>query len=197
MYNEFYKYRNEFNGIINTLLRIHNGLSYIPKENYLKALARDLINLRDGRHSYFDLTPLEAQQQLVLIWLELIVGYHKSKPNSRMRSWLIRMSCWKIRDWYKKQTRIVTTMPYIPSENKTNPSLFKLDLKFLLYGTSFFPLSELSSYERYLLFLKYKKNCNILEIANIVQKERHTIGLHLQNISNKMRNLKNATQDTR
>jgi hypothetical protein len=72
---------------------------------------------------------------------------------------------------------------------------FRLNLPFLARGTDFYPLSELSAYERYLIFLKYKEDRNILEIAQVVQKSKMTVQRHLKRIHTKLRSY--ANEDTR
>ena len=74
---------------------------------------------------------------------------------------------------------------------------FKLNVSFLAHGTDFYPLSELSPYERYLIFLKYQEDRNILEIAQVVQKDKMTIQRHLKKIHTKLRSFVDENAHTR
>jgi len=117
-----------------------------------------------------------------------------NKPRTSKKAFLIRVSIWKLRDWYTKEIKLsqpVFMTNYLePKEEYHLP--FKLNLKFLFHGTSFFPLSTLSSYERYLIFLRYKENKTLQEIADIVQKQRKVVAKHIKNTIYKLRSLRNA-----
>ena len=96
----------------------------------------------------------------------------------------------------KTQIRIVRYAPNLEETKKAKPP-FNLDLQFLLNGTDYFPLSELTAYERYLIYLKYKEGKTIVQISQVVQKERHTVSSHMKKATEKLRSLKNAINDTR
>lgn len=125
-------------------------------------------------------------QELSLIWLKAIKNYHKSKPNCNIRQYLIRMSVWGIRDWLQREANIPLSGPRKePEEEQEYP--FALDLSFLLYGSIYEPLQDLTDYERNLIYLKHVEGKHIFEIAEHLQKDRSIISRQLTAVYEKLR----------
>ena len=66
----------------------------------------------------------------------------------------------------------------------------RLDMSFF-QERLIFPLDSLLPYERYLIFLKYKAEKSIVEMAHILQKNRDTVSNQLKRIHDKLRSLAN------
>ncbi len=67
---------------------------------------------------------------------------------------------------------------------------FEINFKFLIIGSDHLFLNDLTAYERYLLFLKFKEDKTIKEISILTQKHNETIQEHLAKIFNKIRSKK-------
>jgi hypothetical protein len=191
---ELTKYASDFNEIVRLVHNVNREIFYYPPP-YLCSLQRQLELSHTFGFTQLDLK--DIQQELSLIWIGLVRKFRKSKPNIGIRSWLKRMSMWEIRDWYISKMKESPDPPKHYKSYTKEPILFRLDLNFLLQGTSFFPLSCLNAYERYLIFLKFKQDKTIIEIADIVQKERRTVSRHIKQTLKRLRSINNATSNTR
>ncbi len=184
-------YQDDFKELVDTVEVAYQGNPLHFSKPHLKALYSSLTDNRSGP----TIDREDIEQQLALLWLKYAKGYHESKPSIHLRQYLIRRSVWGLRDWFNMEMKPI---PYylllLPPQEEYLPKPFKLDLGFLLYGTRFYPLSILSSYERYLIFLMFKEERTILEIAKAVQKSDKTVSKQLRNIINKLRSECNASK---
>jgi DNA-directed RNA polymerase specialized sigma24 family protein len=186
------KYQTEFKELVNIVERVHNDKETFGLEGHLKALYEELQEIREEYPDPFYLSKVDLKQELYAIWLKLIHRFSTKQPACHIKSYLLRCSVWELRDWYKSQAKIVTYTPILLEEDASETEYeFALNLSFLMYGTNYFPLCELSAYERYLIFLKFKEEKNILEIAYTVQKGRNCVARHLNEIYMKLRRLIN------
>ena len=127
-----------------------------------------------------------------MAWLEAKAAYTKNKPkDNTLKGYLIRHTIWKMRDWLIAQTRVVKEYPYYYFSKEQ--SRFVLDLSFLIKGTKIFPFSKLNPYERYLIFLRFREERTIVEIAYIIQKHRCNISKDLYHTIDKLRRLFDET----
>jgi len=76
-----------------------------------------------------------------------------------------------------------------------NPG-FTLDLKFLLYGTEIYPLSTLTAYERYLIYMTYTEGKTLKEVAKVVRKHHITVKRQLRAIRNNLRRLSDEEENS-
>ena len=180
-----------FNSLVVTTLYVLAGEPIYPEESHLKWLVKDLsAELKKMNLTKYYVATDELQQQLSLIWIESTASYEKNKPSITKRSYLIRMSVWGLRDWLWRElrSRVRDTTP-----PKGKPE-FTLDLKFLFEGADIAPLTLLTSYERYLIFLRYQQDKHIFEMADVIQKDEKTIRHQLKKALNKLRSASNAKE---
>ena len=129
----------------------------------------------------------DAEQEIRCVWLKC---QQADVSKSDLRKNLIRRTIWGMRDWAKKQAKLAGVISCDVSEQE--PDLgFTLDLAFLLYGVDLYPLSSLTDFERYLLYLRYKEGKTLDEVSKIVHKHHATIQSHLRDIFDKLRSLNN------
>lgn len=176
-----------------SITTIH-GYTEVEFLDYAKSIIIDTVFSLDQTNLQDIIDKYDLAQQLQLIWLKAKLAYKNSEcSNSCYESYLIRLSVWGIRDWIIKQVHIVTTYPYYYF-TKESPR-FLLNLNFLMHGTKIFPYSELSPYERYLIFLHFRDERTIVEIAYIVQKNRNDVAQCLHQTIEKLRRLSNETEN--
>jgi DNA-directed RNA polymerase specialized sigma24 family protein len=182
-------YRAEFDEIVDTVYQAYERKPLQSGKPYL-------ISLYDSVSQFEPCYPLEradVSQELVFRWLIFIQKYYEAKPAITLKQYLIRRSIWTMRDWFKLLMRkppYETPIVILPKLDS-----FVLNSKFLLYGTDVQPFDCLTSYERYLLFLKFKDDRTILEIADAVQKTKKTVRTQLKRIYNKLRSYEDASTE--
>lgn len=183
--DEFEKFREDFKQLVDT--------TYCALHKKQKTYCRQHLSVLYSSIFHLDIREYiareEIEQELAFIWLKSLKAYHTSKPNVHIRQYLIRRSLWGLRDWLRTIAARPIEIPYtdLPEEVETQEKKFNLDLKFLVYGSDYEPLVQLTPYERYLIFLKFKEDKTILEISHIVQKHYETIYEHLNQIFAKIR----------
>jgi hypothetical protein len=193
VHNVLETYRSDFNDLVETSYRALYSLKPYSDKTPLITLHRYLSE-------YSDKTKIEREdlsQQLACLWLKYSADYDARRPAIHIRQYLIRLSVWGLRGWVKRQAHLekLPAAFFLPEEKKEKDPYFNLDLKFLTQGTSFYPLSELSAYERYLIFLKFKEKKTILEIAYIVQHADDTVVIQYRDLMRKLRRLGKCQQE--
>lgn len=176
-------YKVDYENIITTVLEAYQSLPLSIQCNYCKVLYKSLTSERTN----FIFEEQDLRQQLSLIWIELVNKFNKNKPRIHLRQYLIKCSSWIIRDWFKHQ---MLTRSNDKIQTESFPLPFTLDVNFLLNGTNYFPLNTITPYERYLLYLQYKEEKNISQIAYIVQHDRLTITRQMHILASKLVELK-------
>lgn len=190
------RYRKDFDELVTVVVAVHNGLPVPARNNHQKKLARDLKELKRKYRSNFSIDKKDIEQELTLMWYQYAGQFEDRSPKVRFKRYLMRRSIWGLRDWYKDQVKCQShTAMFITGADQTTDFPFKLDLSFLLYNVSPEPLNMLSPYERYLIFLKFTEEKNILEIASVVQKDRGVVSRQLDDVITKLRRLYNAQQE--
>src|SRR5690606_8202591 len=130
--------------------------------------------------------------QLNYIWVYLINEHKKNKPPVHIRTYLIRMSPWLIRDYLRKEAR----KKYFETSKEINldndiylepDKEFDLGPKFVIYGTNIFPYSMLSNYDRVLLHLRFYEDKSVSEIGRLLQKYRTVVKKDIDDILNYLR----------
>lgn len=195
------KYKEEIDDLISTCYCAVQQIQLPHKQKYQKhlvALYSSIEQLEPNRQNVWVITRDEIEGALMYMWVVFIGRYYTSRPKVALRTYLLRRSIWGLRDWVKRQWLVVQYMPQEPTPEDPK-ALFELDLKFLMFGTPIYPMSELTAYERYLVFLHFTEEKTILEIAQTVHKTRKTVGKHLSKTLNKMRRLAHdsPSEDTR
>lgn len=180
-------------------------IRYSKEFNKILSIATDAINRRyrpeykkEYLYQVLSSIPIattvsddDIKQELYMIWLIGIKNYYISNPKCAVRKYLMRMSVWGLRDWLIKEANILMSAPVDENFDEEAECPFTLDLSFLLYGSSYPPLQELSNYERYLIYLKHVEDKHIIEIAKHLQKDRDLISKQITAIYNKLRGILN------
>lgn len=192
----YVNYHEEYNMLVDTM---HRAISSRSPVLYLEApwvenFYYTISDIRNESESDYIITEEEIRAQLSYMWIDFVSQYNERTPNVHIKRYLISRSVWGLRDWYRYQMNICTqdyspglTLPATQEEEVDVG--FRLDVGFLLFGTYFFPLSELTPYERYIIFLKYREEKTILEIARIVQKSSSHVKRVLHSTTNKLKEL--------
>jgi hypothetical protein len=176
------RFQGELDSLVDITYRVHNGLVCRPKEGYERALYSNLKRIK--RNNSFTLLREDIAQQVRLMFLQF--ANQKSLNGSRMslKAYILTRSVWGLRDWYRRELRVVDRLPTCGHE----PTLgFTLNLKWLLFGDSLTP------FQRYLIFLKFVQGNNILEISKTVYRDRHYVSKKLTEALNTLRSSYNAT----
>lgn len=188
--------KSDFNALVDTTWKAHQGHLLYPTKPYLKRLLLMIYKIQEGRSSAFVITKCDIRQELLMLWVTYVKKWKERRDKSTsLKSYLLGCSIWGLRNWYAKEMKSLSHISVLSSGDPAPP--FKLDLLFLADGTTFFPLSELTSYERYLIFLKYAEEKNILEIAGMVRRSRDTVTKQLNRTMYKLRSFVNAEENTR
>ena len=182
-------FKNEFDELVSVAYGAYWELDTFPKNKFSIALQDAISDTLLDKKRTFNLTREDLEQQLALFWLSYTKQYHskKTKPGTSLKIYLIRRSIWGLRDWLRQEINIVTE-EYRPFEEKLEiDNDFKIDLMFLFHGIEASLLKDLSPYERYLIFLKFKEDKSILQMSYILQKDRRIIKNHIDSIIIKLK----------
>ncbi len=182
--NVLQRFRNEFEELVSVTYDTYWERDVFPKNKFSIVLQDTIAEALSDRERTFNLTKEDLEQQLALLWLSYYRQYtsKKDKPETSLRGYIIRRSIWGLRDWLKYEVNIVTEEYAIPEAEKEIEDEFKIDLMFLLHGIDFILLKNLSPYERYIIFLKFKEDKSILQMSHILQKDRRVIKNHFDSI---------------
>lgn len=185
----------DFHLLVNTAYEISNGGSIQHSTGYKKTLVRTLREVVENVDSKRKILKEDIVQQLSLMWIEYNNEFDKRNLKMPRKEYLVWRSIMGLRDWLRKEIRIqlqqqelITLLPVEPEQ--------KIDVHFLVSGSKIYPFSFLSSYERYVLFLRFYKDMNIKEIASLMNKSRPTVHKHLTQIIEKLRRLECNSQKT-
>lgn len=177
------QYHKEFDDLVDTVWAAY-------KQKELPFSSKSHLSILYSTLFYIEipeiLSKADIRQQLSLMWLRYIKTFTEAKPNIPIKVYLIRRSLWGLRDWFKTLSKRKLVIP-IELTNSEIDFGFSIDLKFLLYGTKEGMLQDLSPYERYLIFLRFKEDKSISEISTIVQKTSVTVDLHLSKVLDKIK----------
>ena len=182
------RFNEDFNEIVDITYNTYWGIPLVYKKAYSRALEKTVSDILKDKEHLFDLTIEDLRQQVCLFWLKYEKQYEiqKEKNNVTLITYLIRRSIWGIRDWLHKNNSSLRVDLRAPVEDK-DPIGFKLNINFLLKGSSNNLLKNLSGYERYIIFLVFKEGKNFVEMSKILQRDRASIKEHYKNIIEKVR----------
>lgn len=195
--NVLQRFENEFNELVTVAYDTYWELGVLPRNKFSIVLQNTIAQALADKRRTFDLTREDLEQQLTLLWLSYYKQYNskESKPDTSLKSYMIRRSIWGLRDWLRYEVN-VTTEEYTIPEIEEAESEFKIDLMFLLYGVEFVLLKDLSPYERYIIFLKFKEDKSILQMSRILQKDRKVVKSHFDSIIERIKeNHRNGLQN--
>ena len=173
------RFEDEFNELADVAYNAYWEREVFPKYKFSVVLEETIIKALKNKNRAFNLAKEDFEQQLALLWL----SYHKqydSKENkleTSLKSYILRRSIWGLRDWLIYESNIVTKEDMSVELEKVR-SEFKIDVSFLLRGTNFALLKNLSPYERYIIFLKFKEDKSILQMSRILQRDRRMVKNH-------------------
>ena len=190
------KYNKEFDEIVDLVWDTWNKIPTTPSKWYLQSLKRHLLSYQERCWTAFIIHREDVEQELSLLWLKYSNTFKGKRTYGALREYLIQCSLIGMRSWFFQQ---ISTPSHSGEKKYLNWFLleFQLDLRFLVEGTSYWPLYNLSPYERYLIFLKFKEEKSIVDIAYTVQKHREVISYQLKRILNRLRSEINESKNTK
>jgi len=178
--NALLEYQREFDELVDIAYHAYYG-RWHPATNSHSLRLRSLL---DGLDPGFSLDREDVSQKLWEVWVRLFRSYQDKKTTDMgLRSYLLSLSVWKLEKWLRRESSCPAHA--LPTYEEKEP--FALDICFLIRGTDFWPLSILTPYERYLIFLKFKEEKSIVEIAEMTQQTRQTVSTHLRRVLRKLR----------
>ena len=179
-------YKREFEILSDTAFRVCRGIDIPYPETYAIYLEKSCKDI--PRRNCFSIGRQDITQQLELIWCEAANSFKKSLSKSTLRSYLIRYGTAGLRDWIRKQFKAARGTSSIFEDKRRDR---KLSLLWLLYGTKEYPWSELSGYERYLLYLRFAQGASMREMSIILRTYRDGLSEKLDSTICKLRRLLN------
>lgn len=190
----FIKYSDDFRRLVNAVYETYIGY---PPEESRKDISRVIYEADTLARLYpysFNIEKEDVEQELRLMWLRFYKSYYKNEVHITLRQYLIRRSAWGLRDWLTSQKH-TSRGTYLGFFKEERPKI-SLNLEFLLNGESWLPLTCLSAHQRYLIYLKFVEDKDILGIANHLQKDRHVISRQFKETINSIRRVANEERNT-
>jgi hypothetical protein len=182
-------YARDFATLVNTTYEISNGGYMRSLSGYKRTLARAVREIMNGEERRRRILKEDIEQELALMWVEFEQDYLERKPSVSRRRYLIWRSIWGLKDWLRKELKmqlqqhdLIAPDIFFPPEPKQ-----KIDVEFLVRGSKNYPFSLLSPYERYLLFLRFYKDMDLGDMADLMQKSRPTVRKLLTKVIQKLR----------
>jgi len=216
------KFKDDFDNIVELVWKIHTGqldsqfvshhhsqleISSLTVSSHMKVLRKELLRLRGKYPSTFSIDKEDIGQQLRYLWYQYMESYKGRDKDYLVRDHLLACTPWGMKAWYFQEVVGMshsndpevecphlhqTTLPV----SDLRRYLLKLDPSFFIQDPPW-PLSSLSPYEKYLIYLQYQAEKSIVEIAYIVQKDRGVVSRQLKQIHKKLRSLVDAPEDPR
>lgn len=184
---ELQTYKKEFNALVGAVHSASLGIEPINTNRYALVLYDEIKNIPS-----LPLEVCDIEQELRLCWVIFVRKYNDRKPEITLRQYLLRRSIWALRDWYKHVQKPSSESHRVGRDSGKQEFPFKLDTRFLVEGSDLFPFTLLTPYQRYILYLKYKENKSISQIAKLVIKTRKTVSLELRRL---LKNLRSVAKD--
>lgn len=181
-----FNYTEDFDTFVDITYKVLNGHHIQQPVGYEKTLIRTLREVINQSEGYRIILKEDIIQQLRLLWLTYTEEHKQKQLDVAHKSYLIWRSIYGLKDWLRKELTTFDTLDFdIPSIFTESEQ--KIDVQFLIKGSKIFPLSLLSSYERYLLFLRFYKEMDITEMASLMNKSRPTMHKQLVQVIEKLR----------
>lgn len=200
-------YQKDFNRIVKVAWQAYLDLKQQSRRSLEWIYNRDIQYKKSLLNIYYTLTKIQIpinirldleledlKQELSLKWIEWYRKFQNQKHHkTSLRDYLYQCSKFGLETYFISQFFVQVDSFQQSSQLSTQPLC--LDLKFLVQGSSLF--SELLPFERYLLFLKYKQEKSIIDIAYTVQKDKGTVRKQLTQTMSTLRRLSNGGTYTR
>lgn len=130
----------------------------------------------------------DIEQELLIIWWNAFETYKRTRPDVKLKRYLIRMGCFILRPIIERQVRVPTHEKEALELNVIEwQSDFKLDLKFVINGSEEQPWCILTPYERYLLYVHFTCNVSLFEIARMLRRDIDTMQKHMKCILKRLK----------
>lgn len=185
---EFDKYSEDFEELVNAVYQAYMGKNPMVNRRDLAGLVKEVQELARKPGSSLNLSRDEIRQELACMWVSFIRSHRRSNTELHIRQYLIRRSVWGLRDWIRKESRILCKAPTSPPREAP---AFRLNFSFLLSGETWPPLAPLNAYQRYLIYLKFVEDKDILRIAQHLHKDRHVVSRQLSETLRLIRRIAN------
>jgi DNA-directed RNA polymerase specialized sigma24 family protein len=125
----------------------------------------------------------DFRQIILLTWAKHIPLYFKNKPKVGFKKYLVRFTKWALT---KEVKRLLKTgnkeLEWKDSQEEEKD--FSLDIEFLLDKSNLYPLTQLSPFQRELIFLQYRHEYRTIDLLKTLQKNRKTIDKQYIKIDN-------------
>jgi len=167
----FTEYRSDYEDLVEAAWRAYTARPIPSTKGHIRAIGRCI-----SADLYGQLEEEDFRQQLAMLWTDYYAQYVQNKPNSRLRSYLLRRSVWGLRDWLQGIGHETDEI------GRYDPATSSWDFSWIT--TTDLPLTK---WEKYLIYLKYGQEKSINEIAEILQKDRKTIRTRLEEIFGQLR----------
>ena len=190
---EFEKYSDDFEELVDAVYQTYLGKPPLVHRKDLIGLIKEVEELARKARDSLNLSRDEIEQELACMWVYFIKSYRKSNPKLHIRQYLIRRSVWGLRDWIRKESGVLYRAPTSTPEKVPG---FQLDFSFLINGETWPPLVSLTAYQRYLIYLKFVEEKDILRIAEHLQKDRHVVSRQLEETLQTIRRIANEETHT-
>jgi hypothetical protein len=163
----YVRFDREFRALADAAFRAGQNLSP-PVGTTKEALAcyHAVTRALRGKPALFSLCKADCDQELRLLWLEYYYQFRQrgTKP-SKLKNYLLRRSIWGLRDWLRKEARVLSRDKYsYPTDETEN----RLDLQWLVKG-------PLAPYERYVLYKLYREGLSESQLAKQLRRDWATI----------------------
>jgi len=187
-------YQEEFDILCDTAYRLSQGARIPHPQYYAKMLQR--IAEEVPRRNSFSIARQDIEQQLELIWFEAVLSYSEIKSKTTLRSYLIRCGVFGLRDWLWDHFKSLDKEPSSGVCEESLEASRELSLVWLLCGTKEQPWCRLTSYERYLIFLRYARGLTINEVAKLSRTGRDKVMNRLKRVKQKLRRVFNEATES-
>lgn len=187
--NIFDKYADQFEELVTAAWKVYLGQTVYSDKGYVRALIEALESIEKRRLDKPPLDREDFEQQLRLFWWEIYTAFNTNDPKSTFWGYLLRMSVFKMRDWYEKEWKTL--------DRELVPPDFKVEtpcdmFRWVVKGTMVYPWSRLSGFERYLLYLRYDQDYSMAKIGDMLGYTRQTISNRLERAVDKLRSISYA-----
>jgi hypothetical protein len=183
----------EFAGLVNCVFALLTQQEIKTKNRLLKAFIRtvqpSILSIDQPRQ----ILKADIHQQLALLWISFKKDFDLKKPDISFKRYMVMRSAWGIRDWLNKE--LVEPVLDLPDNSEEIELSMILNTNFLFYGTQEYPFASLNTYQRYLLFLRFYKDMNYNEIAELTHRTPQTIRLKIEEIITTLRSYYDQQED--
>lgn len=169
-----------------------NPYNVFSARNYVKTICEKL-------------EPDDIYNQLCTIFIELLNEYEASRGLSftgyltklfrwGVKSWLMEMAADPLSGMFNSIEIVEDILEYNTGQTTANDVDINtlglaLDLKWVFEGTDNDMFSSLSSYERYLIYLNFKEEMSLRDMAKKFGRSKNTIHAHLKDAIEKLRRI--------